>query len=85
MTFNVNVNDLQDNLFADITTLYESCKRKDLINLQSRLNTSLSKVNNWPEQNSLVANVNKTRCLMCASKRFYNYHSIETLLQGGVN
>ena len=59
---NLYVNDQQDHLkmstiqYADDTTIYESCKLKDLKNVQSHLNSSLRKVNDWSEKNSLAAN-----------------------------
>ena len=43
--------------------------------MQSHLNSSLRKVNDWSEQNSLAANAIKTKYLRCASKRLCNYHS----------
>ena len=83
MIFNLYVNDLQDHVssssvqYADDTTIYEACKPNDLENAQSLLNNSLRKVNEWSDQNSLAANAIKTKYLLCASKRLYDYHNVK--------
>ena len=35
------------------------------------------KVNEWSDQNSLAANAIKTKYLLCASKRLYDYHNVK--------
>ena len=83
MIFNLYVNDLQDHFssrsvqYADDTTIYEACKSNDLENAQYLLNISLRKVNEWSVQNSLAANAVKTKYLLCASKRLYDYHNVK--------
>ena len=58
-------------------TIYEACKPNDLENAQYLLNNSLRKVNEWSVQNSLAANAVKTKYLLCASKRLYDYHNVK--------
>ena len=85
MIFNLYVNDLQNHLlsstvqYADDTTIYESCKPKDLQIGQNLLNNSLRKVNDWSDHNSLAANAINTTYLLCASKRLYDYHKVKKM------
>ena len=83
MIFNLYVNDLQNHFqsssvqYADDTTVYETCKPKEIQNAQYLLNESLAKVADWTDNNSLAANAVKTKFILCASKRLYDYHQLK--------
>ena len=82
MRINLHIKDLQSHFksssvqYADDTTIYETCKPKEIPKAQYRLNETQAKGTNWTN-NSLAANVVKTKYILCASKRQYDFHQLK--------
>ena len=83
MIFNLYVNDLQNHFksssvqYADHPTIYETCKPKEIQKAQYLLNKSLAKVTDWTNNNSLAANAIKTKYILYASNRLYDFHQLK--------
>ena len=81
--FNLYVNGLQENLdsksiqYADDTTIYELGKPNDIQMTTDKLNSSLEKLEQWSNENSLAIDAMKTKFLIHGSKRQYDRHQIK--------
>ena len=79
--FNLYVNDIPDIFssksiqYADDTTIYESGKPKDIIDVVNKINTSLNKLQNWSHENYLLTNILKTKLITCGTSNILKLHS----------
>ena len=80
--FNLYSNDLQDMLnshalqYADDTTTYVSAKPKDLELTVISTRSSLNNLDQWANENNLISNIIKTKCMLFSTKRMSTLHQL---------
>ena len=70
-------------MYADDTSIM--CKANDVHELQSQLNACLSKVAAWFKVNKLTLNIDKTKFMICGTKRtLEKFHDVKLTFNGSV-
>ena len=70
-------------MYADDTSIM--CKANDVHELQSQLNACLSKVAAWFKVNKLTLNIDKTKFMICGTKRtLEKFHDVKLTFNGSI-
>ena len=83
--FNLCVDDMKSILngsefiqYADDSTIYRSCKIKNINKCSNEIESDLNAVEVWSKDTNLVFSPNKTKAMLISSQQMAQYHQIDS-------
>ena len=64
--------------YADDSTIYRSCKIKNINKCSNEIESDLNTVDIWSKDKNLVFNPNKTKVMLISSRQMAQYHQLDS-------